>query len=235
MDETMSDFETVRALFEAVETCHICKGTLSLDYLEPVHCENCSRDCEEHEEPACEPIQVKFQRALAALNRLEKFSAAHEIAADARAKRIAELERENAELRLSVPLREEDIIAENAKLRDERDELKYRLQAWNDVHAEPGEEVAESGQAPPTHAMAEAGQKATVKYEGILFAGGCEYKKALLARHHIAWPSPESADKFVRDVLAEPCHCDALRTRAEAAEKALAGHEAATSAARRSQ
>ena len=40
-----------------METCHICKGTLSLEG-DPVHCEDCTWDCDQHDEPECTPIYV---------------------------------------------------------------------------------------------------------------------------------------------------------------------------------
>ena len=46
------------ALLDAMETCHICQGVLSLDDIGPTHCENCSGDCDDHEAPECKPIYV---------------------------------------------------------------------------------------------------------------------------------------------------------------------------------
>jgi hypothetical protein len=43
-------------LCEKLDTCHICKGLLHLDDVEPTHCEDCSRDCDEHDEPNCESL-----------------------------------------------------------------------------------------------------------------------------------------------------------------------------------
>lgn len=42
----------IRDLLTFMETCHICQGTLCLDD-GPVHCENCSSDCDEHDQPDC--------------------------------------------------------------------------------------------------------------------------------------------------------------------------------------
>ena len=55
-----------RGLVDAMETCHICKGTLLVSE-EPAHCEDCSRDCECHEEPECLPIYEFHRRLRAAL------------------------------------------------------------------------------------------------------------------------------------------------------------------------
>jgi hypothetical protein len=50
------DHRAAKALVLAMETCHICSGTVLLDEW-PVHCEDCSADCEEHEPPDCPTIQ----------------------------------------------------------------------------------------------------------------------------------------------------------------------------------
>lgn len=56
------------ALLAAMETCHICGATLSLD-IGPVHCEDsCSSDCSEHEEPNCVSVDVLYARVRAALS-----------------------------------------------------------------------------------------------------------------------------------------------------------------------
>lgn len=44
-----------RALVDAMDTCHICKGELAIDD-GPSHCEDCSGDCDDHEEPECPTI-----------------------------------------------------------------------------------------------------------------------------------------------------------------------------------
>lgn len=49
--------EQATVLLDAMETCHICQGALLLQE-EAVHCEDCSVDCENHEEPECTPIYV---------------------------------------------------------------------------------------------------------------------------------------------------------------------------------
>lgn len=46
----------VENFLDTFETCHICQGQLALDDIEPVHCENCSGDCDAHDEPNCTPI-----------------------------------------------------------------------------------------------------------------------------------------------------------------------------------
>ena len=47
--------EATVKLLDAMETCHICKGALILED-GPIHCEDCSSDCEEHDEPECESV-----------------------------------------------------------------------------------------------------------------------------------------------------------------------------------
>jgi hypothetical protein len=54
-------------LLEAMETCHICKGVILLDE-GPIHCEDHSRDCEEHKQPNCIGIDVLHQRLKRALH-----------------------------------------------------------------------------------------------------------------------------------------------------------------------
>jgi hypothetical protein len=58
--------KAANALLGAMETCHICKGTLVIEAV-PAHCEDCPGDCDEHPEPDCTPIYVLHQelRALA--------------------------------------------------------------------------------------------------------------------------------------------------------------------------
>ena len=55
--------DAISALLDAMETCHICQGVLGLDDMEPAHCEDCSWDCDEHEEPECIPLYVLHHRA----------------------------------------------------------------------------------------------------------------------------------------------------------------------------
>jgi len=44
-------------LTDAMETCHVCEG-LVLAESRPVHCEDCSGDCEDHDMPGCEAIRI---------------------------------------------------------------------------------------------------------------------------------------------------------------------------------
>ena len=44
-----------QALVDAMETCHICHGTVLVDN-DPVHCEDCSYDCDNHDEPPCKTL-----------------------------------------------------------------------------------------------------------------------------------------------------------------------------------
>jgi hypothetical protein len=44
-----------KELVDVMETCHICGGNVLVDD-GPVHCEDCSYDCENHDEPECTSI-----------------------------------------------------------------------------------------------------------------------------------------------------------------------------------
>jgi hypothetical protein len=54
-------------LIKAMETCHICKTQLCVDET-PTHCESCSYDCEDHEEPDCKPLDVLHGAAKKAID-----------------------------------------------------------------------------------------------------------------------------------------------------------------------
>ena len=58
--------ETAQELLDAMEICHICKGTVAVEE-SPVHCEDCSYDCDSHEEPDCTSIYDLHRYAKAAL------------------------------------------------------------------------------------------------------------------------------------------------------------------------
>ena len=58
-----------QSLVDSLETCHVCQGTLALDDIEPAHCEDCSGCCDEHEEPACEPLFSLHGRAKVAIRK----------------------------------------------------------------------------------------------------------------------------------------------------------------------
>ena len=63
--------EAGAALLDAMEYCHNCGGQIALDEADSTHCENCSWDCDQHDEPACTPIYVlhdRLRKALAALD-----------------------------------------------------------------------------------------------------------------------------------------------------------------------
>jgi len=62
----------IQKLLDALETCHVCKGKLHLEDVEPTHCEDCSWDCEDHAEPACEPLYVLVRKARRALKGIEE-------------------------------------------------------------------------------------------------------------------------------------------------------------------
>ena len=71
MTEKMkAELNAIAALLVAMETCHVCHGTLSLDDVEPTHCEDCSWDCDEHPEPNCTPLYVLHLKAKRAVRRL---------------------------------------------------------------------------------------------------------------------------------------------------------------------
>jgi hypothetical protein len=55
-----------RALVDAMVTCHECKSTILIDD-GPTHCEDCSYDCECHEEPACTGIDILHQNLVRVL------------------------------------------------------------------------------------------------------------------------------------------------------------------------
>ena len=57
--------DAISALLDALETCHVCGGTLHLEDVEPTHCEDCSSYCEDHEEPACAPMYLLVRNARA--------------------------------------------------------------------------------------------------------------------------------------------------------------------------
>lgn len=61
--------EMTTILLDVMETCHVCQGALLLQDF-PVHCEDCSADCEDHEGEECVPIfqlHRKVREALSAL------------------------------------------------------------------------------------------------------------------------------------------------------------------------
>ena len=56
-----------QALVDAMETCHECKGTVLVEE-QPVHCEDCSYDCDSHEGAECPTIyslHLALKQALA--------------------------------------------------------------------------------------------------------------------------------------------------------------------------
>jgi hypothetical protein len=55
-----------QALVDGMETCHECKGTVLVDEY-PIHCEDCSSMCENHEGAECATIyglHLALKRAL---------------------------------------------------------------------------------------------------------------------------------------------------------------------------
>lgn len=59
-----------RDLAETLETCHICKGSIVIQDW-PVHCDDCSVHCENHEGPECKPIYVLHNSLKAAIKKAE--------------------------------------------------------------------------------------------------------------------------------------------------------------------
>lgn len=93
--------EAIKKLLDALETCHICGGLLSLDDVEPTHCENCCGDCE-HDEPNCDPLYVMHRAARNEVAALEAALAASQA-------RVAELEALNFNLRAVLNAAEHQI------------------------------------------------------------------------------------------------------------------------------
>lgn len=56
----------LKPLLDAMDTCHVCKGNVLVED-GPIHCLDCSSDCESHEEPACSKISELHAVARAAL------------------------------------------------------------------------------------------------------------------------------------------------------------------------
>ena len=56
MAASKAELDVIAALLDAMETCHICHGQISLADEPPTHCEDCSWDCDEHDEPDCESV-----------------------------------------------------------------------------------------------------------------------------------------------------------------------------------
>jgi hypothetical protein len=49
--------EAASLLVSAMETCHHCKASLLVDE-GPLHCEDCSVDCDDHDPPDCVSLAV---------------------------------------------------------------------------------------------------------------------------------------------------------------------------------
>lgn len=61
--------KAAQSLADAMETCHQCKGTVLVEE-QPVHCEDCSWECESHEGSECPTIyglHLDLKRKLAVL------------------------------------------------------------------------------------------------------------------------------------------------------------------------
>ena len=72
MSQRPDALKRIEELLDAMETCHMCGGVLSLDDVEPTHCENCSGDCDGHDEPKCVPLYFLHSQAKRALRLLKK-------------------------------------------------------------------------------------------------------------------------------------------------------------------
>jgi hypothetical protein len=66
MRQLLTVAEAARELAAAMKTCHICKGVVLIEE-GPIHCENCTYDCEEHEPPDCVTLGVLHAKVCAAL------------------------------------------------------------------------------------------------------------------------------------------------------------------------
>lgn len=69
--ETLQGLRKVASeLTDAMETCHICKGTVLVEE-QPVHCEDCSWDCDNHEGSECPTLyglHLALKNRLTAIN-----------------------------------------------------------------------------------------------------------------------------------------------------------------------
>ena len=104
---------TSSALVSALNTCHVCAGEVCLDTTEPTHCEDCSADCECHEEDECVPIYVlvdKVSAAIRAAREKEQMSV-----------QLQACQAEKAKLRAENALKLACVI-------DERDALQTKLE-----------------------------------------------------------------------------------------------------------
>jgi hypothetical protein len=69
MRQLLTVAEAARELAAAMKTCHICKGVVLIEE-GPIHCENCTYDCEEHEPPDCVTLGVLHAKVCVALTPL---------------------------------------------------------------------------------------------------------------------------------------------------------------------
>lgn len=70
-DSILNNLNKIQELLSAMETCHICGGILSLDE-GATHCEDCSWDCDEHDEPECKPMWFYHDVASLAVKSIRK-------------------------------------------------------------------------------------------------------------------------------------------------------------------
>lgn len=71
LDERKELLTALSGLVVFLGTCHICGGTLHLEDAGPTHCEDCSNDCEEHDNEPCSLATI-HRAAAALISRLEK-------------------------------------------------------------------------------------------------------------------------------------------------------------------
>ena len=69
--------KTIERLLDSLDTCHQCKGILTVDDT-PTYCEEggCSWDCDEHDGPECTPRSELQRRARVSVRELKKLSEA---------------------------------------------------------------------------------------------------------------------------------------------------------------
>jgi len=72
MAASKAELDSITSLLDAMETCHICHERISLVDEMPTHCEDCSWNCDEHDEPDCESIFWLHHKAKTAVKALRE-------------------------------------------------------------------------------------------------------------------------------------------------------------------
>ncbi len=106
-----------KSLVEGMETCHICKGLVLLNE-SATNCEDCSSDCDDHEEPDCVPIYVLHGKLSAAIVEAESAELRRTPAIGAQSLAL-EVER--------LTKVEEHLRAKVARLQDSKEYLKTKI------------------------------------------------------------------------------------------------------------